>query len=471
MCSICLQNAYITPLIKKPGLHESAPENCRPVSNLPTLSKLLERAVFQQLDRYLKSANLYPPQQSAYRRFHSTETALLTVCDDIIGAIDDGNTVLLAFLDLSAAFDTVDHDILLQRLRVSFGLSNTALGWFESYLHDRTQYVVFNGQSSTVHRVQYGVPQGSVLGPLLFILYMADIGKIIEEHGAGIHQYADDLQVYFTSKPVETDAAQTKMLCCLSDIADFLESNRLKLNPGKSEFMWCASSRRCSSLPMAPVNFRCSSLMPTQTVRNLGVMLQSDMNFNTHVNRLVSSCFFQLRNIKGCVKSLPVDSLKTVVNSFVISRIDYCNSLLAGSQHYLLDRLQHVMNASARLIVGLKKYDQISAIMRDELHWLRVPERIQFKLSLLSYKCLNGMAPDYLSTMYIRVADLERRSRLRSALSPDVTIPRTRTKFGERAFSVAGPSAWNSLPGWVRSAESVTTFKRLLKTYLFAASS
>ena len=162
-----------------------------------------------------------------------------------------------------------------------------------------------------------------------------------------------------------------------------MSANRLKLNPDKTEFMRCATARRLPQLAKEVVTFGNSSILPATTVRNLGVVVDQKLSFQSHVNKTVSSCFYQLRRLKSSVKALPFETAKTLVNSFVISRIDYCNSILAGAPQYLLNRLQRVMNEAARMLCRCSRGDHVNRIMKERLHWLRIPQRIQFKLCLL----------------------------------------------------------------------------------------
>jgi len=195
-------------------------------------------------------------------------------------------------------------------------------------------------------------------------------------------------------------------------------------------------------------------------------MLDSELSFRPHISQLVSRCFLQLRRIKSCVRALPMDVGKAVVNSFVISRVDYCNCLLAGVPQFQLDRLQSVLNTAVRLLVSAKKHDHIGHVLRDRLHWLRVPQRVQCKLCLLTFKALHGLAPSYIADFCRPVTSVGSRQRLRSITCGDLVVCSTATHFGARAFTVSGPKAWNQLPAHLRAHETVGSFKTALKTYL-----
>src|SRR5664279_3839710 len=198
---LCQRQAIITPRLKKLGSDPMNVKNYRPISNLTFMSKVIERLVCHQLVAYLEANSLIPVHQSAYRKRHSTETAVLKVVSDILRAADSGKISLLCLLDLSAAFDTVDHEILIDRLRKSYGIEGTVLSWIESFISCRTQYVAIDGQQSAKCAVSCGVPQGSVLGPVLFLLYTAEVLLIAKRHGLEGHSYADDTQTVFSRRP------------------------------------------------------------------------------------------------------------------------------------------------------------------------------------------------------------------------------------------------------------------------------
>src|ERR1043165_9136891 len=249
-----------------------------------------------------------------------------------------------------------------------------------------------------------------------------------------------------------------------------MTSNRLKLNPCKSEFIWCTAIRRKHLLDGSTFALGDAEVHPADTIRNLGVHFDSCMTMTAHVSQLVRGCFYQLRRIKTIRRFIPTSTAVVLVNSFIVSRVDYCNSLLAGLPTCQLNRIQSILNSAARVIYGRTPSDHVTDLLRDNLHWLRVPQRITYKLCLITYKSLNDCMPDYISDFCIRVADNRNRSRLRSSSKNLLQVPRSSTRFGDCSFSVAGPTAWNSLPDHVKNAPSLETFKSKLKTYLFKQS-
>ena len=289
-----LKQAVIRPLLKKPSLDYQEFKNFRPISNLTFLSKVIEKVVALQLVDYIDNNGLCEVFQSAYRAHHSTETALLRVYNDIAMSIDNQKSVVLVLLDLSAAFDTVDHSLLLARLSTRFGICDQALDWFRSYLSDRTQYVRIQDVSSDVHALSYGVPQGSVLGPLLYSLYTSPLGDIARSHGLSYHFYADDTQLYLsfeTSSPEDLSTCTSALEDCVNDINLWMLNNKLKLNRGKTEIIVFSSSYRThpalKNLVIASDTVDCST-----TAKNIGVIFNDSLSMLPHVTAVCKSSFF-----------------------------------------------------------------------------------------------------------------------------------------------------------------------------------
>ena len=216
-----MKSAVVTPLLKKSTLNPDILKNYRPVSNLSYISKLLERVVAKRLTDYMTENNLHEHLQSAYKPGHSTETALVKVQNDILTSIDQHGIVILVMLDLSAVLDTIDHDILFSRMENTLGITGQALAWFKSYLSGWTLRIKIDKSFSELQDILLSVPQGSVLGPLLFLIYLLPLGKLIRKYGLELHIYADDTQLYLSIKPITQQAVDigvARLKGCLTDI-------------------------------------------------------------------------------------------------------------------------------------------------------------------------------------------------------------------------------------------------------------
>jgi hypothetical protein len=254
-----------------------------------------------------------------------------------------------------------------------------------------------------------------------------------------------------------------------------MSANRLKLNPDKTELVWTGSRHTLNRLRDGgpTLTLGAETVDVAETVRVLGVTLTPDLLLDRHITTTSARCFFQLRQLRRVRRFLDVDSTTILVHAFVMSRIDYCNGLLANAPKIWTDGLQRVVNAAARLLTNTRKYDRgLERILHDELHWLDVPRRVRYKLCLTVYKCLHGLAPPYLAEMCKPIAEVEGRCRLRSAVRGDLVKPSFKlSTYGRRAFSYAGPDAWNTLPASLKDTTlNFDTFKRLLKTFLFTES-
>ena len=267
--------------------------NYRPVSNLCFIAKILEKLVLSQVSSYLNSHNLYNTCQSAYRPGHSTETALLKVVNDLFLSLNKGNISVLALLDFSSAFDTIDHTILVHRLHTDFGFTDIVLQWFSSYLTDRTHYVSLCNHCSDFATVHSGVPQGSVLGPMLFTMNIKPLSAIIDSHSIIHHSFADDLQLQMSAPPDRISELLHSMQSCISDVKAWATANMLKLNDSKTELMLVTSkrSKHLHNLPTS-ITIGNAQIPFKQSVKNLGFTLDCHLTMNAHVSNIARTCYF-----------------------------------------------------------------------------------------------------------------------------------------------------------------------------------
>lgn len=462
------KKAIVKPVLKKAGL-PLVPQNYRPVSNLSYVSKLLEKTVFNQITSYLNTNNLQPINQSAYRKCHSVETALLKVKNDILLNMDEQKVTLLVLLDLSAAFDTIDHGILIRRLKSSFGLSDKVLDWFSTYLKDRFQCVSINGTKSNNFHTEFGVPQGSCLGPLLFTLYSSKLFQIIKDHLPLAHCFADDTQLYFSFKPncdQNQHQAISTMESCISAIKSWMTTDKLQLNDSKTEFLIIGSRQQLLKVNINSISIGDAKILPSSAVRNLGSWFDCNMTMEQHVTKLCGAAFYYIYNIRRIRKYLSKAVTESLIHAFVTSRVDFCNSLLYGMPSTVIKKIQRVQNAAARLITKSSKFDHITPLLK-ELHWLPIRYRIQFKVIILTYKCVHEIAPQYLQDLIKPQSQSKYNLRNRDSHLLETPSGITKSTMGDRSFKMAAPHLWNELPLKLRKITDISLFKQSLKTYLF----
>ena len=472
-----LKFALLVPLIKKLLLDPELLKNFRPVSNLSFISKLIERVVCSRLNDHLARNKLSEIFQSAYKEYHSTETALLRVQNDLLIALDKDGGVILMLLDLSAAFDTIDHNILFRRL-YNLGVRGPALAWFRSYLKGRTQSVIIGDTKSGSRDLPYGVPQGSVLGPILFTIYTLPLGDIARTYGLRVHIYADDTQLYISFSPLDPNSLQSKIgdiQACFQEIKKWMTANLLKLNGDKTELLIALHKRFKDAVTVEHVDIDAVLIKPSDSIRNLGAYFNRTMDHQDFVNKKCQAARFALRNISKVRTSLTRESCETLIQAYVTSRLDYCNVLLHGLPKYVTDRIQKVQNSAARVIVMIPKREHITPYLAA-LHWLPIQQRVEYKVLLYAFKALNNHAPEYLCELLNPYTPARSMRDRETRLIPPVKKSNY-VDYGGRAFERSAPELWNTLPGDVRSvhsrsdlssSERILLFKRKLKTYLFA---
>lgn len=459
-----LKLAAVFPVLKKPGSAAEDLSNYRPVSNLPFLAKVVERVVSAQVQEHVLQSKLLEPFQSGFRAGHSTETALVRVVNDLLVSADAGYINILILLDLTAAFDTVCHSILLDRMETWLGISGTVLSWFQSYLSGRNQFVTLGRNKSHIVQVGQGVPQGSILGPLLFSIYLLPLGHIFRKYGLNFHFYADDAQVYVSCKSDLAPACEL-LSVCLHEIKIWMQQNFLQLNCSKTEVILIGSPSALLKIRNFNINIDGIRILPTLQVRNLGIIFDSELNFETHIKNICKVSFYYLRNIARLRPFLSPSDAEKLVHAFITCRLDYCNSLYSALPKKSLQKLQYVQNCAARMLTNTSLREHITPVLK-KLHWLPVRVRIDFKTLILTFKVVHGTAPVYLCDL---VKFYTPSRNLRSVSPWTLQEPICKLKrMGERAFSFRAPRLWNALPEVIKSAPTLDCFKKLLKTHLFS---
>ena len=454
--------ADIIPLIKDEKLDPNVLKNYRPVSNLTFLGKIIERVVLSRLNEHLTANNLHSPDQFAYKKNHSTETLMIKIVNDLLIAADEKEATVIMLLDLSAAFDTVDHTLLLNILEKEIGLRGNVLRWFNSFLKGRSQRIRLGKVTSESIIIMFGVPQGSVLGPVLFNLYIRSIYRCVRKLGFNIFGYADDHQILKSFRAEgQINVLTHELTRCFSLIKLWMNRFFLQLNDSKTQIIVCGPSKVLNEIQMQGVHLTMGTTVRfASCVKNLGVQMDSNLTFEQQVVHLKQNCFRTLRNICKIRFLLTRSQLKTIVNSLVVSCLDYCNGLYFGIAERLINQLQLIQNAAAKAITKKYKYDHIGEDLK-ELHWLQIKRRVIFKIALLAYKSVNGLAPDYLQNMF---------QYSHHGHTLKLIVPQYISTYGRRSFSYAGPKIFNNLPTNITSSDTVEIFKSSLKTHLFVMS-
>ena len=378
-----LKHGTVRPIFKPQKDDTEIHNNYRPVTNTPFLSKLIEKAASNQITSYLEQNNMFPSHQSAYRKQHSCETVMVKIVDDIQQSLSEKKMVMLVLLDMSSAFDTVDQDILLYKLEHHFGISANVLQWLRSYLKGRTFSVRIQNVNGKAYLLIYGVPQGTILGPLLFVLYIHDIVLIGEKYGVSVELYADDSSWYYSFSPLsERSLAIENINKCMCEIKSWMELNYLKVNFDKTETLFLSNPLYHSVFYdkiFCTIQGEDFANDKIQSAKSLGVYLDNNITMNRMVNECVKTCYFNLKKLGGVRRLLSQDVKLKLVMSYVISRLDFCNALYANISKTLLNKLQKLLNACIRFVFNLQNRMDVHECCKV-LHLLPVKYHIMFKL-------------------------------------------------------------------------------------------
>ncbi len=447
--------AEVIPLHKE-GDHEVASNN-RPISLLATLSKICDKVVLSQFKEYLIKRNLLSKHQSGNRENHSTETLHVAVTDSLLEAMDNKQLSIVVFIDLSKAFDSVQHETLLQKIR-DLGASPAVYTWFKSYLSDRLQYVRIGTISSEVASLKYGIPQGSVLSPFLFNIYTNSLPSTPKS--CRLESYVDDSKSFLSFSVSTMDRSLTAIEEDLERVFEWCCNNSLLINPDKTKMLVVGSRKLLQQLEIRPkLKFIGKTLIPVTEVKDLGITLDSYLNYNEHIQALSSSCLSKLGQISRVKHIFDESTLAKIIDTLVISKINYCASVWSNTSDMNIKKIQLIQNCAARLITGLSKYDHISSTL-DSLNWLPMKEHLLYRDTILTFKCINGLAPSYLCDRFEKRNEIHDRD---TRNNKKLQIPQYRTTCGQRTFKYRATKIWNALDEQLKSINSINVFKSKLK--------
>ena len=453
-----LKQSVIDPALKNVKLDTEIFKNYRPISNSLFFSKLIERVVLRRLDTHMTTNSLHIDSQYGYKKHHSTESMLLSITDVIFRNFDAKKCTVSLFLDLSAAFDTIDINKLLQILSDEIGVDGLALKWFKSFLMGRKQSVRIDNAFSNLLDVLFGVPQGSVLGPFLFSIYVRSLPMVFSKCKFKSSSFADDSNGNKSfSVCFQFDALTTQITDCLTEVKEWMHHHFLKINADKTEIIVFYPDSWSESILIKGVIFENTCIRFSSNVKNVGIWLDDRMKFDKHVNFTISHCYKMLKDIGSIRSSLKQEDAESLVHATIMNKLDYCNSLLYGISSENLRKLQKVQNAAARLIYQVNRRTSISPII-FKLHWLRIESRIIFKIIILTHKFIWGFSSLNFDISY----KVHTRSDDHLLLQ---VIPST-SKYIERSFSFAAPRYWNALSYNIRSEMDTDKFKKLVKSLL-----
>jgi hypothetical protein len=428
-----LKIAKVIPLFKKDN--NAFFVNYRPISLLPSISKIFERVIFEQLYEYFQANKLLYKSQYGFRKLHNTELAAIELIEKIYSELDSGQIPISIFLDLSKAFDTLDHKILLKKLHY-YGLLNTSYGLLESYITNRKQYVEFEGTCSSSLYLTTGVPQGSILGPLLFLIYMNDISHACSSIDCIL--YADDTTLSSTLKTVNNSIriSESEINKELSNVSDWLKLNKLSVNASKTKCMIFHSIQRATVNPNIILDNT-----PVEIVDHfnfLGIVIDKHMNFKAHVDKICIKISRAIGVMNKLKNFLPESILLTLYNSLVLPHLNY--GILAWGTN--LKRARILQKRAVKVIT--KQYDSHSSPLFKRLHLLTIDDLYRLNCLKFYHRFVNENLPLPLQNLSIQTNSSVHEIHTRQ--STFLHVPRKNTELGKKSLCYSLPILVNSQP-------------------------
>ena len=444
-----LKHAIVKPIYKNKGTPEE-PEFYRPLSILTVLSKIFERAAKNQITKHLEETGKLYQSQHAYRRYHSTTTSLAEVTDHLHWEIERKNLPAVISTDLSKAFDTVSHPLLLSKLeQMGFGRQCTL--WVRSYLSERTQVTRFQDVTSESCKIQSGVPQGSILGPILFIAFTSDLAEAVPE--CKIVAYADDAVVLVSANKMNN--LKKKIETCLTKVQGWYTNNGLLINPSKTEFMVMGNGNHLD----ITVNEADKPItIPSKDhMKVLGVYIDQKLSWEHHIASIKKKTCYAIRNIARTSKVLPIKYRILLNEALVTPHYNYCDVIYDGCSEKAKADIQRNHNYAARALLGRKKYSSGTQALK-ELKWLPLEHRRRLHTGVFIHKAVNGKNSQHAVKMVEELVP-QHSYKTRAVQKNQLNSLAHSTKQLERAISFRAAKVWNSIPQEMKSHENANTMK------------
>ena len=449
------KHAIVTPLHKDGDVNE--PNNYRPISLLPTFSKILEKIVGSQLTLFLESNQILSVNQHGFRPKLSTETALTILTKQLYENIDNKRISLLTLCDLSKAFDSVNHTILLNKLNKA----KVDSFWFENYLSGRSQSVRIGNHISSPLAVSFGVPQGCNMGPILFNIYVNDMRENIND--CTLIQYADDTQFLHSSSIHEVDNLIQMTELTLRKARAYFTANGLLMNDSKTKCIFIGSRQLMAKLPCnLSICVNDSIIKPTTSVKNLGVYFDTYMTFEKHITEMSKKAIGTIMYVNRIKDNFDKATRVIVIQSLVLSIINYCNTIWGTTNATQIDRVQKLQNFAAKVAEGnAKKFDHVTPILK-ELEWLNVKDIITLDTLCTMFKHVNNVYPSHILNLSL-VKDMAPSC---TRQQDQLFVPRTNTEMGSKRIDVQGANLYNNLPANIKKSHNLNNYKSQIKTML-----
>ena len=448
--------AKVSPIFKKGDKTDI--DNYRPISVISIIAKIFEKIIHNQFNNYLSKNKLLNKYQSGFRSLHSTMTALLETTNNWSVNIDKGLLNGVIFIDLKKAFDTIDHNIILKKL-ACYGADHSVLKWFTSYLTNRGQKCYVNGHLSNIQSISYGVPQGSIIGPLLFLLYINDLPNCLSEGSP--RMFADDTNI--SQHAETTQNLEAVMNTELQNLEIWLKANKLSLNITKTEFMIIGSRQKLQTQEdcTMSISIQGNPINRVNSTKSLGLYIDDNLTWKHHINNISKTISAGINALKRVRRFIGTETAIKLYKALIEPHFNYCSSVWDGLNVKLSEKLQKLQNRAARVITR-SSYDIPTDNVFERLKWNKLSSIRNKHKAILMHKIMNDQTPDYLKELFeIRPNPYNLRDS-----ENKLSLPKPRTDYLKRSISYSGAHLWNNLPKELRLTKSLNQFKKGIQNKL-----